>query len=311
MMMMRQKCILLLLLIFTTVIITSNSKQQIPQQYREEMFNAQDELYSSFYRDMIRKKYTQLLLQQHNYQQLSQQNQQTELNEFYDSTSDSMIDDRTIIIVNDKNQVIEQTVMNTTSDMQCSEISNEFIDCDFDNQCIMGLLYETNCTVKNITFNSTDIQTNDTIIISDYIVDCKGSKSFLKNYTCNYCWQLKEDEHYTCEIPNQQYFKKMCHASGQDSYLAICSANSNVACMGNRVFFKIKTCNYSTGYKWSHAVLYSIFLGGFGADRFYLRDIGYGFFKLLSLGGLGVWALVDVLLLLCGYMGPADGSVFY
>lgn len=44
------------------------------------------------------------------------------------------------------------------------------------------------------------------------------------------------------------------------------------------------------------ALLLSYFLGSIGADRFYLGKIGTGIAKLVTFGGLGIWHLVDMLL---------------
>lgn len=41
------------------------------------------------------------------------------------------------------------------------------------------------------------------------------------------------------------------------------------------------------------ALLLSIFLGGYGIDRFYLGDTGLGVGKLLTCGGFGIWAIID------------------
>ena len=41
------------------------------------------------------------------------------------------------------------------------------------------------------------------------------------------------------------------------------------------------------------SLLISIFAGAYGIDRFYIGDTGMGVGKLLTCGGIGVWAIVD------------------
>ena len=48
------------------------------------------------------------------------------------------------------------------------------------------------------------------------------------------------------------------------------------------------------------SVAFSYFFGGFGVDRFYLGYTATGVLKLLTFGGLGIWHLVDMLLIAFG-----------
>jgi TM2 domain-containing membrane protein YozV len=58
----------------------------------------------------------------------------------------------------------------------------------------------------------------------------------------------------------------------------------------------------------STAFVLSMFLGSFGVDRFYLGYTGLGIVKLLTCGGLGIWALVDFVLIGVGNMKDAQGQ---
>ncbi|XP_071862332.1 TM2 domain-containing protein 3 almondex [Bombus fervidus] len=168
----------------------------------------------------------------------------------------------------------------------CSELSGDCLKCDLNPNCVYGAVYVANCSVlENI--------------------DCVGEQFFQKKYICRYCYQTDHWEH-ECQHKNS------CSsiASPRQYYRTNCTVKDDILCLGRRRFMKNLLCNWTVGYRWSVALFLSITLGGFGADRFYLGHWQEGIGKLFSFGGLGVWTLIDVMLISMRYLGPADGSLY-
>jgi hypothetical protein len=59
---------------------------------------------------------------------------------------------------------------------------------------------------------------------------------------------------------------------------------------------------------WLVALIFSILLGTLGVDRFYLGYVGLGLLKLFTLGGCGVWWLVDLILIAMNKLPDAQGN---
>ncbi|MEC8739760.1 MAG: TM2 domain-containing protein [Bacteroidota bacterium] len=54
-------------------------------------------------------------------------------------------------------------------------------------------------------------------------------------------------------------------------------------------------------------VLLCFFLGGFGIHRFYVGKVGTGIAMLLTLGGLGIWTIIDFVRIVTGNFKDKDG----
>jgi hypothetical protein len=59
---------------------------------------------------------------------------------------------------------------------------------------------------------------------------------------------------------------------------------------------------------WLTTLLLCFFLGCMGIHRFYTKSTGIGVAQLLTLGGCGIWTLIDFILILTGSYKDGNGQ---
>jgi hypothetical protein len=57
------------------------------------------------------------------------------------------------------------------------------------------------------------------------------------------------------------------------------------------------------------AALLCWFFGIIGVHRFYLGKVGSGIAQIFTLGGLGIWTLIDFIRILCGVFPDNEGRI--
>ncbi|KAL1110294.1 hypothetical protein AAG570_008371, partial [Ranatra chinensis] len=174
--------------------------------------------------------------------------------------------------------------LNCPTNLKCDKLDYPCIACSLNESCVYGTIEMAKCSA---------------------LVACKGNPTFSRPYQCLYCYQTEEWQH-DCIL------KANCNSvsSPRSYYRTNCTVKNDVICLGQRTFDKNLPCNWTGGHRWLTALFLSVTLGGFGADRFYLGYWQEGIGKLFSFGGLGVWTIIDFILIAIQYLGPADGSLY-
>ncbi len=55
------------------------------------------------------------------------------------------------------------------------------------------------------------------------------------------------------------------------------------------------------------AILLAVFIGSLGIHRFYVGKVGTGIAMIFTLGGLGIWTLIDIIMIATGSFTDMEG----
>ena len=165
--------------------------------------------------------------------------------------------------------------------INCSDALPSQMLCEEISDCVLDEIVDFQCHVFHSTI-------------------CSGPRSFTKSGSrCRYCFQLPEDK-IRCEM-NTNCDNGISY--GQTKCVPL------DFCMGPSIFEKRAKCE-KTDKSQKTALLLSFFLGVFAADRFYLGHYITAVFKLLTFGGFGIAYFIDLMLIVTGSLGPANGALY-
>uniref|UniRef100_A0A915CVL1 Ubiquitin-like protease family profile domain-containing protein n=1 Tax=Ditylenchus dipsaci TaxID=166011 RepID=A0A915CVL1_9BILA len=120
---------------------------------------------------------------------------------------------------------------------------------------------------------------------------------------------------YFCENPFINSTDATCEKD--NSMIIECTVANGIKCVGldsKTGTFKKKiqnACTHSKDYNLNTALLFSVFFGWLGFDRFYLGYYAIGLLKMSTFGFFFLLYILDIVLISLQLLGPADGTSYH
>jgi len=105
----------------------------------------------------------------------------------------------------------------------------------------------------------------------------------------------------TCGVPPMAGNKYCPNCKTETAADAIICMKCGVSLKGEKAIIE------GDGKDWLTTLLLCLFLGGLGIHRFYTKHTWIGIVQLLTLGGCGIWALIDFIMIITGSFKDGDG----
>jgi TM2 domain-containing membrane protein YozV len=194
---------------------------------------------------------------------------------------------------------------------------------------LIGMLFLTACSSQQVVNNKSNSEHK---LHSGNYSSCSlcnvqtnlGQSSVLNNVT-SYAFQDKSFENKTNSIDNSTVL--VSNEKNQNSQIELneniknhLAASALIENNRGKRFNPIKaikvvkavkaatSADNSGGKSQLVALLLAIVIGALGIHRFYLGYVGIGIIQLLTFGGCGVWALIDLIRIAMGDLKPKDGE---